>query len=134
MPATDGLLSTGLARLNGNLRTQPPYIIAAIGSTQAGAAAIPLGVTLLEVTTTTSAEGIRLPAQAAFLNTGATSITIVPKATVGVKLYPASGEGLNAVATNTAVVLVSAKPVNVIAIQTGYGGSAAYRWVIDKGA
>lgn len=132
--ANDGLLSKGIQQLQAAVPSQPPPTYAAIGSTQAGAVAIAVGVTLAIITATASTEGVRLPEQVAFLATGATAITLIPKATVGFKLYPSSGQGLNAVATNTAVVIASGKPARIIPIQTGYGGSAAYRWAIDKGA
>jgi hypothetical protein len=133
MTTSDGLLSKTVIGLQASRLSEPPSTIAAIGSTQGGAAAIAVGVTLAIITVTASTEGVILPEQVAFLNAGLSTITLIPKATVGFKLYPASGQGLNAVATNTAVVIASGKPVRVIPIQTGYGGSAAYRWAVEKG-
>lgn len=133
MPTNDGLLSKGIQQLQAAQATQPPTTYAAIGSTQAGAAAIATGVTLAILTVTASTEGVKLPEQVAFLATGAQSITLVPKATVGAKVYPFSGQGINALATNTAIVIASGKPCRFIPVQTGYGGSAAYRWVTQKG-
>jgi hypothetical protein len=58
---------------------------------------------------------------------------VIAKATVGVTVYPTSGQGINALATNTGIVVASAKPGRFIPVGGGYGGSSALRWVLQKG-
>lgn len=134
MTASDGLLSKTIIAAQTAKLNEPPVTVAAIGTTQGGAAVIPLGVNLVIITATTSTEGVSLPSQVAFLGNGQSTITIVPKSTLGVKVYPAVGEGLNAVATNGSVTIAAGKVARFIPIQTGFGGSSAYRWAVEAGA
>lgn len=133
MPLNSGLLQDGLSRLgNATGAATAPTAVAAAGSTQAGATLIPTGPVVVRVTTTTSSEGVRLPELLAFVNTGATQITIIPLATIGNKVYPFAGQGINAVATNTALAVASAKPCTFYAGHVA-GSSTALRWAAQKG-
>lgn len=87
--------------------------VAAAGATQGAATAIAAGVQLVNVTTTTSSEGVRLPAAL----TGR-SVTLAGPSTKGVKAYAAAaGQVINAATTaTTAYALVSADVVTFYAI------------------
>lgn len=129
-----GQLSDGIAALQAAIpHLVPPLVIAAAGTTQGGATALPTSSSIVRVTANASTAGVILPAMLTWLNLGGGVYTVVPPPTVGVKVYPASGEGLNAAATNTAIVAASAKPANFIPVGNGVGSSTAYRWAMQKG-
>lgn len=133
MPLSGGQLSDGMAALAVRNATYPPPVIAAIGTTQGGAAALPTTTNTVRVTASASTAGVILPAMLTWLALGGGPYTVIPPPTVGAKVYPASGEGLNAAATNTAIVAASAKPARFIPVGNAVGSSTAYRWAMEKG-
>lgn len=81
----------------------PAASVSAAGATQATATAITTGLSI--VTVATAAQGVILPS-AATLGNGA--ICLVYNFTaVSINLYPATGEGLNRAAVNTAVAIAA---------------------------
>lgn len=94
-------------------QTQNTVTIAAAGATQGTATAIPATAAVVNVTTTTSSEGVKLPTAA----TGKT-ITVAPPTTKGVKIYGgAAGQLINANTTaTTAFAAASAQPVTFIGV------------------
>lgn len=128
-----GQLSGTIASIKASaLIGRVPDVIAAAGSTQGGATAITPGTPALRVTTTTSAEGVKLPSVAAHLAAGGGPLTLIPMATIGFKAYPFAGEGINAVATNTALAVASAKPCTFWPLGGG-APTSALRWAAEKG-
>lgn len=133
MSNSGATIGDGIAQMNANLAQSPPAVLTAIGASQASGTPIPVGVNVVRCLGATSAAGIVLPEQTAFVGAGGTSIWILPQETKGVTIYPSSGQGIKATATNGALVVASGKPAQFIAVGTGLGGSAAYRWQVQKG-
>ena len=98
--------------------------LTATGSTQGGAAAITAFKNVITVSTTASTHGVILPTAA----TGLT-ITIGNSGTFGVKVYPAKGGQIAAVATNGADATVLA--INKV---NTYMAVNATRWIVYRGA
>lgn len=94
--------------------------LAATGSTQGGAAQITAHRVF--VTVTASTQGVKLPTAV----TGA-QVMINAASTVGVKVYPFTGDKFSGVATNTAVVIASGKG-NI------YNAIDSLTWRVIKGA
>lgn len=95
-------------------------ILAAAGATQGNAAQITAMVTI--VTVTASTEGVKLPAAA----TGLMRRVFCP-GTIGVKVYPFTGDKISTAATNAAVALVADK-ANI------YIAKDSVTWAVQKGA
>lgn len=95
-------------------------ILAAAGATQGNATAITKMLTI--VTVTASTEGVKLPLAA----TGLMRRIFCP-GTVGVKVYPNTGDKISTAATNAAVALVADKSNLYIA-------KDATTWAVMKGA
>lgn len=95
-------------------------VLAAAGASQGNAGVI-TGSKVI-VTVTASTEGVKLPVAATGLE-----IRVHVPGTIGVKVYPATGARINAVATNTADALVAGK-ANI------YMARDTTRWVTLKGA
>ena len=109
------------APLNGSGLTP---IIAAAGATQGNATAITTRQVVV-TTATASTKGVKLPAA----STGQ-EVTIVNQGpTFGVKVYPATGGKINAVATNgaDATVLAALKATTYLAVD-------AQKWIAIRGA
>jgi len=83
-------------------------VVAAKGAARASATNIAASAINVWITTTTSAQGARLPA----LVSGQ-SMWVWPMPTIGVKLYTAANQVLNALASATALQLASAKPIRI---------------------
>lgn len=129
-----GQLSDGIAALQQVVpHNFPPPVIASAGSTQGGATALPYTInSIFRVTASASTTGVILPAMQTWLaQNGGGPIVIIPPPTVGVKVYPASGEGLKAAATNAALVIASAKATIFYPVGNGVGSSTAYRWALS---
>lgn len=94
--------------------------LAAVGATQGTAAQIT--ARRVFVTVTASTEGVKLP----IIVVGDEHIVVAPS-TVGVKVYPGANQRFSGVATNTAVVVASAKG-NI------YEAINANTWRVIKGA
>lgn len=92
-------------------------IVAAAGATQGTAAAIPAGAVLVNVTATTSSEGVKLPTVA----TGRV-ITLLTPTTKGFKVYTAAaGQVINANTTaTTAFAVTTNKPATFYGIDTSH--------------
>lgn len=101
-----------------------PGPIVSAGSTQGSATAIVNRVAAV-TTATASSKGVRLPAAA----TGIEVIVANLGPTFGVKVYPATGDKINAVATNAAdtTVLAALKSTRYLALDTT-------KWVTLRGA
>lgn len=84
------------------IQTFIPQIVAAAGATQGTATQITKST--VSVTVTASTQGVKLPTAA----TGK-RVTVFAAASVGVKVYPATGDNLLGSATNAAVVLAAGK-------------------------
>lgn len=110
----------GLTYEAGVMNKSLPQVLAAAGATQGGAGVIASSNVI--VTVTASTQGVKLPTAATGL-----SIRVFCPGTIGVKVYPAANGKLDAIATNTAVVLVAGK-ANV------YFARDATRWLTEKGA
>jgi len=104
---------------NGTL-TRYAQTLAAAGTTQGTAGAITKSVVI--VTVTASAQGVKLPTAA----TGLEYRVHVP-GTVGVTVYPFSGDKIDASSTNAGVVLAAGK-ANI------YYARNTSQWVTMKGA
>lgn len=130
-----GGIAEGMTALYGGTNVgNAPVPLAAAGSTIGTATQIPTGITGVWINNTTaSTAGVRLPEILAFLAAGGTALWVIPKATVGNKVYPTSGQGINAIATSGSITVASAKPGRFIPVGGGYGGSSALRWVQQKG-
>ena len=100
--------------------TYYPQVLAAAGATQGAAGAISNSVVI--VTVTASTEGVRLPAAATGLE-----IRVHVPGTVGAKVYPASGAKINALSTNTSLLIAAGKADIFFARDTT-------RWVTMNGA
>lgn len=126
-----GQLSDGIAGLQqGQPHQFPPPVVAAAGTTQGGATALPYtSNSIFRITASASTAGVILPAVLTWLNqNGGGPLVIVPPPTVGVKVYPATGEGILAAATNAAKVIASAKSTIFYPVGNAVGSSTAYRW------
>ncbi len=90
-------------------------VVAAAGATQGNATAIAAGVLIVNVTVTTSTEGVKLPTAA----TGRI-VTLLTPTTKGYKVYGgAAGQLINANTTaTTAYAVTTNKPVTFIAVDT----------------
>lgn len=97
-----------------------PQVLAAAGATQGNASQITKQ--RVSVTTTTSAEGVKLPVAATGM-----AVTVGILGTKGVKVYPATNGKLDASSTNVAVLLVAGK------VNTYYALSTT-QWITFKGA
>lgn len=103
------LAATGAQSLSGQVAlTTVPQALAAAGANQGAAAAITGNVVM--VSTTTSAEGVILPAWVA----GANVLVFAPLA-LNVNVYPPVGSQIGVAATNAAVVLAAAKASRYVA-------------------
>lgn len=98
--------------------------VTAAGSTQLGAAAITSNKVVINVSTTASTHGVRLPVAATGL-----AIRIANGGTFGAKVYPATNGKIQAVATNGAdgTVLAVGKVNTYIAL-------SATAWAVERGA
>ncbi len=131
-----GTLADGLVQLYArDYRTNPPNLLTAAGTTQGGATAIPATPAttgnVFRIAASASSAGVILPAQLTWLGVSGGPIVVIPPPTVGVKVYPASGEGLKATATNTAIVVASAKATTFYPVGNSVGSSTAYRWAMS---
>lgn len=128
-----GDLAAGMNALQqGSDHLYPPPVVAAAGTTQGGATALPYTTnSVFRITASASTAGVILPAELTWLAQGGGAIVIIPPPTVGVKVYPASGEGLKAAATNGAIVVASAKATRFYPVGNGVGASTAYRWALS---
>ncbi len=130
-----GSLSGGIASLNARVpHIFPPRILTTAGSTQGGAVAIPTDPaqgSVFRLLATASTTGAILPPELAWISAGGGPIVVIPPPTVGFKLYPASGEGLKAAATNAAIVVASAKATILYPVGNAVGSSTAYRWAMS---
>lgn len=97
-----------------------PQILAAAGSTQLGAGVITRSFVI--VTVTASTQGVLLPTAA----TGK-QVRVHCPGTVGVKVYPFTGDKISTASTNAAVVLAADKANLYLAKDT-------VTWVVQKGA
>ena len=88
-------------------------LVAAAGSTQGGATAIPDTAERVYVTVTASSQGIKLPTAATGKN-----VTVFAMSGKGVKVYPYSGDRIQGAATNVAVALVLNKSTMFQAVDT----------------
>lgn len=108
------------------LGTSGTVFLTAAGTTQLGATAIAAGVrrVIVNVATTASTHGVRLPVAATGL-----SVTVGNSATFGVKVYPATNGSIAAASTNAAdsTVLAINKANTYLAV-------SATRWVVERGA
>lgn len=133
--ADQGQLSGGMATLNARVpHIFPPRILTTAGSTQGGAVAIPTDPaqgSVFRMLASASTTGAILPPALAWMSAGGGPIVVISPPTVGFKLYPASGEGLRAAATNTAIVIASAKATAVYPVGNSVGSSTAYRWAFS---
>ena len=130
------MLSDSIAEFSArDARVNPPVLLTAAGTTQGGAVAIPATPAskgnVFRIAASASTAGAILPAQLTWLATGGGPIVVIPPPTVGVKIYPASGEGLKAAATNTAIVVASAKATIFYPVGNAVGSSTAYRWAMS---
>jgi hypothetical protein len=107
--ASAGITTTTETR-TGTLTTVP-QVLAAAGATQGDASAITGGVVM--VSTTTSAEGVRLPTAVTGLN-----VLVCAPLLLNVNVYPATGGTIGVAAQNAAVVLAAAKSSLYIAENT----------------
>ena len=116
-PQTDSWPTTAAG--NGNWTT-----FTAAGSTQLGATLLTGFKNLVTVATTASTHGVRLPV-------AVTGMVIVlgNAATFGVKVYPATGGQIQAVATNGADGTVLA--INKV---NRYHAVNATKWIVERGA
>lgn len=98
--------------------------VTATGTTQLGAALIISNKVIINVSTTASTHGVRLPVAATGL-----SIRVANNGTFGVKVWPATNGQIQAVATNGA-------DGTVLAINKAntYIGVSATKWVVERGA
>lgn len=101
-----------------------PSTVAAAGATQGNATAISSRLAVV-TTATASSKGVKLPAAA----TGLEVVVANTGPTFGVKVYPASGDKINALSTNAAdtTVLAALKATKYIAVD-------ATKWVTLRGA
>lgn len=101
-----------------------PVAISAAGATQGNATAITSRKAIV-TTATASSKGVKLPAAA----TGLEVVVANVGPTFGVKVYPASGDKINALATNAVdtTVLAALKSTRYMAID-------AVKWVTLRGA
>lgn len=102
------------------VQTNTPQILAAAGATQGNAGVITKSTVI--VTVTASTEGVKLPTAA----TGKRVQVFCP-GTVGVKVYPNTGDKISTASTNAAVALVADKANLYIA-------KDATTWAVMKGA
>lgn len=98
--------------------------VSAAGATQGNATALTAFKNLITVATTASTHGVKLPTAA----TGLT-ITVGNAGTFGAKVYPASGNQIQAVATNGADGTVLA----INKVNTYYAINAT-KWIVNRGA
>lgn len=105
---------------NSGLASKTPQIVAAAGASQGTATAI--SKSLVFVTVTASTEGVKLPTAA----TGV-QVQVICPGTVGVKVYPFTGDKIDAGSTNIAQALVAGK-ANI------YSAKDATSWYTLKGA
>lgn len=114
---TDGLHSKGPAKFPFGM-SPGGATIAAAGATQGGATTIT--ATAIKVTATASTEGVKLTTAfpLVFMN--------IPGA-VGAKVYPPSGHTLNALSTNTALLIAATKGAIFYQVSTT-------SWMSIKGA
>lgn len=117
---TSGAVPQTLAFTTDQIKAGSFETLAATGATQGGAAQI--SKSRVFVTVTASTQGVKLPTAVA----GA-RVEINAPATVGVKVYPFSGDKFSGVATNTAVVIASGKG-NI------YNAIDSLTWRVIKGA
>jgi hypothetical protein len=118
-----GYITTGQLGLGGSLSATTQFITAA-GTTQLGAAAITANKVVINVATTASTHGVRLPVAATGL-----SVRVANNGTFGVKVYPATGGQIAAASTNAAdaTVLAINKANSYVAVSTT-------KWVVERGA
>lgn len=110
-----GLSSTGAA-------SEGATTVAAAGATQGNAASIPAGTSVVYVTVTASTQGVKLPTAVR-----GKRVTVLAAATIGNKIYPATGALIQGAATNASVALAANKG------STFYAESAT-KWRYVKGA
>jgi hypothetical protein len=91
--------------------TSTPVSVAAAGATQGNATAVPAGALDIVATATASTEGIRLRAAV----TGRMK-RVWASPTVGLKVYPATGQILGAAATNAAKLVAKNTMVQFYAV------------------
>lgn len=116
-------ITTGQLGFGGSLGVITQFLTAA-GSTQLGAAAITSNKVVINVATTASTHGVRLPVASTGL-----AIRVANSAAFGVKVYPAANGQIAAVATNGAdgTVLAINKANTYVAV-------SANKWVVERGA
>lgn len=96
--------------------------VAAAGSSQGNATAIPATATVVVVTVTASTEGVKLPTAAL-----GKSVKILANPSIGAKVYPATGGIIGAGATNASFALVKNTTTEFVAVDTVH-------WRLDKGS
>lgn len=121
--------ATGLATLSGGevvggFLSGVPQLLTAAGTTQLGAAAILGSLAIINVSTTASTHGVRLPTAATGLE-----VTVGNLGTFGVKVYPATNGKIGAASTNAAdsTVLAINKANTYVALNKTL-------WVVQRGA
>ena len=98
-----GATIAGGMTVSGALK-EPATVVTALGASRASAPNVPAGAINVWAAGSTSAEGIRLYALAS-----GQGVTVWPQPTIGVKIYTAAGQVINALASATALALASAK-------------------------
>lgn len=116
-------ITTGQLGIVGGIGGLTQFVTAA-GSTQLGAAAITSNKVVINVSTTASTHGVRLPVAATGL-----AIRIANAGTFGVKVWPATNGQIQAVATNGADGTVLA--INKV---NTYVAVSATKWAVERGA
>lgn len=96
--------------------------VAAAGASQGNATSISSSGAIVVVTATASTEGIKLPAAAAGL-----VYKVLADASVGVKVYPATGDIIGALSANAAYTQAKNTVATYYAIDTTH-------WRVDRGA
>lgn len=114
-PTVQTLLTAGQGAAAGTMPTIPTATVAATGSAQGDAAAVTTGFTL--VTAADGTKGVILPAAAA-----GKQVEIKNGANAVLKIYPATGDAINALAANAALSIAALTSV----ILTAYDATTWY--------
>lgn len=102
--------------------TITPQFVTAAGATQGTATAITKAFAIVNVATTNSNHGVKLPTAATGL-----FVRIANSASHGNKVYPAVGAQISSASTNVAIALTKNK-------QTLFTAVSATKWVAQAGA
>jgi hypothetical protein len=114
---------SGGAKISG-LQTDVPQLVTAAGATQGNATAITSSLAIINVATTASTHGVKLPTASTGL-----VVTVGNLGAFGTKVYPATGDKIGAASTNAAdsTVLAINKANTYIALNTTL-------WTVQRGA